>query len=149
MNVQIVRLNRKYNLGNYETLDVGLEAGLTELEGADANGVLKVLGDLERLAELYLQNRLVRTPGEIEKKKSAAVSTPSPTASVPAIDKVRKAFPEELEDRLTFTVKGDWVIVKAKEFLGHDTFGKVAGLIRGLGGEYISAGKDSHFRVPV
>jgi hypothetical protein len=33
-------------------------------------------------------------------------------------------------------------------FLGSENFAKIASAVRGMGGEYISAGKDSHFRVP-
>jgi hypothetical protein len=32
--------------------------------------------------------------------------------------------------------------------LGSENIAKIASAMRGMGGEYISAGKDSHFRVP-
>ena len=57
-------------------------------------------------------------------------------------------FPEELEARLSFEEKGDYIIIKPKQFLGSENFAKIASAVRGMGGEYISAGKDSHFRVP-
>jgi hypothetical protein len=65
-----------------------------------------------------------------------------------AVDDVRLAFPEDLEALLSFQEKGDYIIVKPKQFLGSENFAKIASAVRGLGGEYISAGKDSHFRVP-
>ena len=58
------------------------------------------------------------------------------------------SFPEELEARLSFEEKGDYIIIKPKQFLGSENFAKIASAVRGMGGEYISAGKDSHFRVP-
>jgi hypothetical protein len=58
------------------------------------------------------------------------------------------SFPEELEARLGFEDKGDYITIKPKQFLGSDNFAKIASAVRGMGGEYISAGKDSHFRVP-
>ena len=64
-----------------------------------------------------------------------------------SVDEIRLSFPEELENRLGFEEKDDYIIIKPKEFLGSD-FAKVASAARGMGGEYISAGKDSHFRVP-
>jgi hypothetical protein len=65
-----------------------------------------------------------------------------------AVDDVRLAFPEDLETLLSFQEKGDYIMVKPKQFLGSENFAKIASAVRGLGGEYISAGKDSHFRVP-
>jgi hypothetical protein len=65
-----------------------------------------------------------------------------------AVDDVRLAFPEDLEALLSFQEKGDYIMVKPKQFLGSENFAKIASAVRGLGGEYISAGKDSHFRVP-
>ncbi len=65
-----------------------------------------------------------------------------------SLDDIRMSFPEELEARLSFEEKGDYIIIKPKQFLGSENFAKIASAIRGMGGEYISAGKDSHFRVP-
>ena len=65
-----------------------------------------------------------------------------------AVDEVRIAFSEDLEVLLGFEEKSDYVMVKPKHFLGSENFAKIASTVRGLGGEYISAGKDSHFRVP-
>jgi hypothetical protein len=85
--------------------------------------------------------------------------TPSPTTFAPptaahetsklrSLDDIRMSFPEELEARLSFDEKGDYIIIKPKQFLGSENFAKIASAVRGMGGEYISAGKDSHFRVP-
>lgn len=85
--------------------------------------------------------------------------TPAPQAPAPppaarepskqrSLDDIRMSFPEELEARLSFDEKGDYIIIKPKQFLGSENFAKIASAVRGMGGEYISAGKDSHFRVP-
>ena len=78
----------------------------------------------------------LQTPAEVshEKKKS--------------IEDVRVVFPEDLEVLLSFEEKSDYIMVKPRQFLGSENFAKIASAVRGLGGEYISAGKDSHFRVP-
>jgi len=65
-----------------------------------------------------------------------------------SVDEIRMSFPEDLENRLGFEDKGDYIIIKPKQFLGSENFAKIASAVRGMGGEYISAGKDSHFRVP-
>ena len=93
--------------------------------------------------------------------KSMAVSQitqPAPQASAPvshevhekkkSVDDVRLAFPEDLEALLSFQEKEDYIMVKPRQFLGSENFAKIASAVRGMGGEYISAGKDSHFRVP-
>ncbi len=82
-----------------------------------------------------------------------AVQTPPATASSTgarqrSLDDIRMSFPEELEAKLGFEEKGDYITIKPKMFLGSDNFAKIASAVRGMGGEYISAGKDSHFRVP-
>ena len=94
--------------------------------------------------------------------KSMAVSQitqPVPQAPAPVsheihekkksvVDDVRVAFPEDLEALLSFQEKDDYIMVKPRQFLGSENFAKIASAVRGMGGEYISAGKDSHFRVP-
>jgi hypothetical protein len=93
--------------------------------------------------------------------KSMAVSQitqPAPQAPAPvshevhekkkSVDDVRLAFPEDLEALLSFQEKEDYIMVKPRQFLGSENFAKIASAVRGMGGEYISAGKDSHFRVP-
>jgi hypothetical protein len=65
-----------------------------------------------------------------------------------SVEDVRVAFPEDLEALLSFQEKDDYIMVKPRQFLGSENFAKIASAVRGMGGEYISAGKDSHFRVP-
>lgn len=65
------------------------------------------------------------------------------------IEDVERRFPKELAGQVTFSVTEDHIIVKPRGYLGTDTFAKIASIVRDqLGGEYVSAGKDSHFIVP-
>ncbi len=75
---------------------------------------------------------------------------PAPAAEqkLRTLDEIRMSFPEELESLLGFEEKDDYIIIKLKGFLGSEKFAKIASAVRGMGGEYISAGKESHFRVP-
>ena len=76
-------------------------------------------------------------------------TTPTQTETkLRTLDDIRMSFPEDLEAKLTFEDKNEYITIKPKQFLGSDNFAKIASAIRGMGGEYISAGKDSHFRVP-
>jgi len=63
------------------------------------------------------------------------------------VEQVKLEFPESLASLLKFTDDGDYIKVKPRQFLGSDNFAKIASVIRALGGEYISAGKESHFRI--
>ena len=64
------------------------------------------------------------------------------------IDDVRMMFSKELEELLEFKDMENYIRVKPLKYLGSDNFAKIASTIREAGGEYISAGRDSHFRIP-
>ena len=89
-------------------------------------------------------------------KAERGVPTPAPTPSAPApsaggmrsIVDIRSTFPKELENMLFFEDAGTHIIIKPRAYLGSENFAKIAAVVRGEGGEYISAGKESHFRVP-
>jgi len=79
-----------------------------------------------------------------------AAPAPAPAATAPksqSVGDVHDMFPPELDNMLLFEDKGDYVMIKPKGFLGSENFAKIASTVRGIGGEYISAGRDSHFRV--
>jgi len=81
------------------------------------------------------------------------VTAPAPPSPVPAermrsVKDVRTLFPKELEDMLNFEETGRYIIIKPRQYLGSENFAKIASIVRGTGGEYISAGKESHFKVP-
>ncbi|MBS7616562.1 hypothetical protein KEJ45_05135 [Candidatus Bathyarchaeota archaeon] len=81
-------------------------------------------------------------------------TAPTPSREAPeeekriGIEDVKMMFPEELENLLNFEDKGDYVMIKPRQYLGAENFAKIAQIARGAGGDYVSAGKDSHFRVP-
>lgn len=95
--------------------------------------------------------------------KSIAVSqlpqplatTPTPVPVLPkaperiqAVEDIKMMFPEDLENLLSFEEKEDYIMIKPRQFLGSENFAKIASVVRGIGGDYVSAGKASHFRVP-
>jgi hypothetical protein len=61
---------------------------------------------------------------------------------------IRVLFPKDLEDMLIFEETEEYVVIKPRRYLGSENFAKIASIVRDAGGEYVSAGKDSHFRVP-
>jgi hypothetical protein len=84
------------------------------------------------------------TQPSIQRPSTAPVQTQQKKTSV---EDIRMAFPENLDNMLSFEDKDEFIMVKPKTFLGSENFAKIASAVRGMGGEYISAGKDSHFRV--
>ncbi|MCW4017161.1 MAG: hypothetical protein NWF00_00525 [Candidatus Bathyarchaeota archaeon] len=86
---------------------------------------------------------------------SSPAPRPAPTATPTApsapssqtVQDVRMMFTQDLDNMLLFEDKGEYVMIKPKQFLGSENFAKIASTVRGVGGEYISAGRDSHFRV--
>jgi len=63
------------------------------------------------------------------------------------LEPIRKAFPQDLANLLIFEETKNAVIIKTKGFLGSQNFAKIAAVVRELKGEYISAGKESHFKI--
>lgn len=105
--------------------------------------VLKVIaGDLAEVS-----NSLKSASG----LSSASPRVPEPQTISPekkrGINEVKQVFSSELAGMLLFEESGSFVIVKPRRFLGSDNFAKIASIVRELGGEYVSAGRNSHFKV--
>jgi len=75
---------------------------------------------------------------------------PKPQAATKAdVETIKANFPSDLAQLLSFQVEGQFVVLKPTKFLGSENFGKIASVVRDSGGEYVSAGRESHFRVPI
>ena len=73
---------------------------------------------------------------------------PAPAKEIRSVEDVRESFSSDLEEMLTFEETGEHVMITPRRFLGSDNFARIASVVRSLDGEYISAGKNSHFKVP-
>ena len=125
--------------------------------------------DLERLVQridelLVVLNRVAEDLRQVSiSLKAIAVSQlpqpitvpPTPAPVLPkapermqAVEDIKMMFPEDLESLLSFEEKEDYIMIKPRQFLGSENFAKIASVVRGIGGDYVSAGKASHFRVP-
>ena len=113
--------------------------------------------DLSRRIDelLNVLNVISRDLVDISKAlKEVGVQTPAPaipvapTEGMRSVEDIRRSFSSDLEELLIFEEAGDHVIIRTRRFLGSDNFAKIASVVRSLGGEYVSAGKDSHFKVP-
>ena len=118
---------------------------------------------LERIDEILLGLKVISDDLRVVSAslKSMAVSQithpaqqpPTPTGhevyeKQKSVEDIRMSFPQDLENLLNIEERNDYIIIKPRQFLGSENFAKIASAVRGMGGEYISAGKDSHFRVP-
>jgi hypothetical protein len=79
---------------------------------------------------------------------AAPVISVAPSTKTRDINDIKQAFSSELTGMLLFEENEKFVIVKPRRFLGSDNFAKIASIVRDLGGEYVSAGRNSHFNVP-
>jgi len=78
-------------------------------------------------------------PTKIEVKEEAGPLT---------LGRVQEMFPENLLSKLYFEDAGDSIIIRPRSYLG-DEFREVARIACDqLGGMYVGAGKNSHFKIP-
>jgi len=118
---------------------------------------------LERIDEILLvlkgiSDDLRVVSGSLKSMAVGQITHPSQQPSTPSgheaherqksVEDIRMSFPPELENLLNIEERNEYIIIKPRQFLGSENFAKIASAVRGMGGEYISAGKDSHFRVP-
>jgi hypothetical protein len=62
---------------------------------------------------------------------------------------IAEKFPEDLRGILSFECQADAIIIKPRQFLGSENFAKIADIVKKHGGDYVSGGKGSHFRIPL
>jgi hypothetical protein len=148
-----VTFSRKYFLGNFETLELTLQAFLAE--GEDPKQVFE---KLEAEAQAYMQTHHAEALKSSNVLKPQAqpqpqVQTPQPTKMVQLsiqeqLEKLKEPF-GDLASLLNFTVKNGKAVITPRTFLGAENFSKVANVVRGLQGQYISEGKNSRFELPL
>jgi len=81
----------------------------------------------------------------------AAIQTVKPQPAKKAettVEEVKKKFPENLQGLLKFADSTEYVVIEPRQFLGAENFAEIARIVREAGGDYVSAGKESHFRIP-
>lgn len=105
---------------------------------------------IERIDQLLnVIKMLVDDLSEISDNLRSLVSVKTPTVEGErSFQNIQNAFSEDLRNMLDFEDLGDYIRISPKRYLGSDNFARIASVVRSLGGEYISAGKESHFRVP-
>jgi hypothetical protein len=108
----------------------------------------RVAEDLRQVSISLKSIAVSQLPQPVTVPPTPAPVLPKVPERVQAIEDIKMMFPEDLENLLSFEEKEDYIMIKPRQFLGSENFAKIASVVRGIGGDYISAGKASHFRVP-
>jgi hypothetical protein len=117
----------------------------TKLE--QAQNYLMHAGELINEVQYSLKPTVTEQP---KPQQTQQPQTQPQSAGKLTIEAVKSKLPSDLLDRLDVAYReaGKIIMVKPIAFLGSDNFAKVAQAIKNnLGGQYISAGKDSRFEI--
>jgi len=103
-----------------------------------------------------VSDQVDRWAEELTPKPSSDVApaTQEPEPSKPTkptartIEDVTKVFPQNIAGLLYFEDAGDKILIKPRHYLDTEVFRQVSDIVHEFqGGEYVSAGKDSHWRI--
>ena len=137
-----VHYMRKVRLAEFDMLEVGVSQEFDDSVTPHEMGFVVVRDRVES----WIKEEVARISGvqRGEEKPSGEPAVRQPVT----IDSVSRMIPMDLKKDLYFEDTGEYILVKSRRYLGQEAFRKVAGIvIDQLGGEYISMGKDSHFRI--
>ena len=130
MKITGIDYERLFPLGQYENERITLHADVDVTENP-----FDVFKDLKATVfQLHGEGKL------LEESKKVVESDKR-------LEHVKKAFPDDLRNLLIFEEQENMVIIKPKEFLGSANFAKIGAVVRELKGEYVSAGRESHFKI--
>jgi hypothetical protein len=108
----------------------------------------RISEDLEDISTSLRRSSTPTAQAPVSGEPVAAPSAETVTSVGRGLEDVKMLFTKEMEAMLLYEDKGDFIKVTPRQYLGSDNFAKIASIVREVGGEYISAGRDSHFRIP-
>lgn len=121
--------------------------------GREVKAIHVEVSKICELMEKQSKSRLM--PVISQQGQKTEVSIPVPVSSTPTPDagmvKILVALDEFIKDNaieVNGTENTMFYMVRTKKFLGAENFSKIASIVRGLNGEYVSQGKASHFKIP-
>jgi hypothetical protein len=122
LKIREIEYSRTFNLGQYESERISLRVELDETD--DVNQTFK-------------------------KVKTQVFQLHKEKPNLDLAQLVKDRFIDKWVERIEFSHQGNFIIVKTKQYLNDDDFKELRAVIRDMGGEYVSAGKDSHFKIPL
>lgn len=103
---------------------------------------------VELLASINDSNKGYSPPPERKSTTSAPPKEQKVYSGSNKFNAIANALPEKAQDLINLESKDGTIFVRPKQYLGSELFAKVSSIIREqFGGEYVSEGKNSHFRV--
>lgn len=123
---------------------IKMESAIIELLKEIRDGASKIQQACEQLIGIFSQ-QAPTPPAPSPPEPSTPAPAPAPLST---LDEFKKRVGEELLGLLEIQEEEDAYKIVPKRFLGSENFIKVATAARAVGGDYISAGKDSHFKIP-
>ena len=127
--------------GAHSSVEMGLYKEFDETTPTE-----EAYGLVRNQVEKWLQDEKNRIESERSTVEQEPTAKPEPKPLT--IEDVSKAFPAELRGIVYFEDEEENILIKPRQFLETETFRKTADIVKDqLGGEYISLGKASHFRV--
>ena len=134
--------NSEYTLFQLlERIAVAVEAQTKVLE--------KIAGAQPEYVKVNPADKPMAAPKVDPPRPATSAPKPEPEVKSNPVDETKAKFDPQLADLLTFTAGTNCVLIAPKKYLGSGNFGKIAGKVREIGGKYVSAGKNSHFEVPI
>lgn len=126
------------------------------MDDVDIKDLLRRLDDLARVLKI-ISDDLAEITGILRAYAESSLIGKHPTSKLGAgssekvrdIGDVQRAFPKDLLSLLIFEATEDYIVIKPKQYLGPENFARIASIVREqFKGEYVSQGKESHFRIP-
>jgi len=101
------------------------------------------------IPDLYKALGILSRNLELAAKEIRAIIQDTATQETVESENIQDFFPPDLRGMLIFEHHEDAIIVRPREYLGSDLFQRISAIVRDkLQGDYVSAGRDSHFRIP-
>jgi len=109
---------------------------------------LIIIADCLERAALEIRQMYAEPLKTLEQTVTDTLRSSKALSDSTLLDNVQAVFPPDLAGMLYFEATEDWTLIRPREYLGPDNFRRIAAIVRDtLNGEYVSAGKESYFRV--
>ncbi len=116
---------------------------------SDTELLYQILGKIEVTNEIIDQLCKAVNPllDKLEPPKPTPQTKPTNEQET-KINGLKNMLPQQVEEKLNFSIENGYIIIRTKQYL-KEGFREVAQALKDAGAEYISAGKNTHWRKPL
>lgn len=104
--------------------------------------------DKQKAVEMHARLAVYGELKEIIENRIAELAQTARLHEISNAVMTRTLFPPELQELLSFEENENLVIARPTRFLGAAKFAQILTIVKENGGEYVSDGRQSHFRIP-